>query len=180
MSAGPLSELLPALRGFPRLKQLTLEAEIDEDFILPTAELRHLPALERLDVCSFGSMALSEPLPRLTSLAVGYAFRLEVGAGAALPSLRSLESEAVDVVVLRGSLPRLTRLVIRAEEAVHETTLVSIQKLACGCFLPATQPRCSALADKAAIGLKQPYSGERESCVPTPAAGLAPSDLSAL
>ena len=111
------AELLRVLRAFPRLKDLALEGHCDEGFTVPTAALRHLPALERLDVCSFGTMALSEPLPRLTSLAASYARRLELGAGATLPSLRSLESEGVYTVVLRCSLPRLTRLCIKGNDA---------------------------------------------------------------
>ena len=124
-----LGRLVPTLRTFPRLKRLTLEGQMEQGFALPTAVLRHLPALESLDVREFGSMALSEPLPRLTSLTIGRAYRVEVGAGAALPSLRSLDSYDIGTVVLRCSLPQLTRLGIRRDR-LHAATQVGTLMLA--------------------------------------------------
>ena len=121
MAPAPLSELLPALHGFPRLKHLTLRGHKEEGFALPTAVLQHLPALESLIVGHIGSLSLlSERLPRLTFLEVGYAHRLELGAGAALPSLRSLDSDGVETVVLRCSLPQLTWLCVRGEVSARD------------------------------------------------------------
>ena len=125
MPPAQLKELVPPLRAFPRLKRLTLEGQLQQGFALPTAVLRHLPALESLNVRGFGSMSLADPLPRLTSLTVRSGYRLEVGAGAALPSLCSLQSYEIDTVVLRCSLPQLTRLDIRGDDATPAVAQVS-------------------------------------------------------
>ena len=154
MPPAALRELLPELRGFPRLKELTLEGQKEQGFAFPTAELRHLPALEKLAVLYFGTMALSEPLPRLTSLAAGNAHRLVVGAGAALPSLRSLETEAIDALVLRGSLPQLTSLGIYGDDTIPSAVRVSAPlragRPAGRCSFPARVLRRSAWASRAA------------------------------
>ena len=149
MAPGPLAALVPALRGFPRLKRVTLDGRFDEGFAL--AELRHLPALESLEVSCFDTVSLlSETLPRLTSLAVIYGNRLEMGAGAALPSLRSLVTEDVETVVLRGSLPQLTLLGIREINPLLVVSHVSVSMLAGSCLLPDSMLLRSAWAGEAA------------------------------
>ena len=125
MTPAPLSELLPALRSFPRLTHFKLHGQLNEGWPFPAAGLRHLPALESLSVDMYGSVSVAEPLPGLTSLMVGSADRVKLGTHASLPGLRSLELYYVKALVLRCSLPQLTGLHIGGDYDTHETAHVS-------------------------------------------------------
>ena len=151
MALTPLRELLPELRAFPRLKELTLRGHYEEGFALSAAVLRHLLALEKLVVLYFGSVSLSEPLTRLTCLVAYSGYRLEVGAGAALPCLRSLDTEAIGTMVLPGILPQLTRLRIQGDERTAAPALVSVPMLGGYCFVSTRLPWRSAVAREAAM-----------------------------